>query len=116
MTKDADLLWDMHELKRECIRRSRGPQALAALANYVRTNSNVFVQNGPGSFGPAERSRRENQIKALADATDDLAKRAGDGSVQYQDFVEILGLLHAAGFFPLNGLVGDVAMALEGVK
>jgi len=49
----------------------------------------------------------------LADATDDLAKCAGDGSVQYQDFAEILGLLHAAGFFPLNGLVSDVAMALE---
>jgi hypothetical protein len=26
------------------------------------------------------------------------------------------GLLHAAGFFPLNGLVSDVTMALEGVK
>jgi hypothetical protein len=116
MTKDADLLWDMHELKRECIRRSKGPLALAALADYVRTNSHIFVQDGPGMFGLAERSRRENQIKALADATDDLAKRANDGSVQYQDFEDILGLLHAAGFFPLNGLVGDVAMALEGVQ
>jgi hypothetical protein len=116
MTRDSELLWDQHELKRECIRRADGPKALADLAAYVRQHSNIFVQDGPGSVGPAERTRRETRIKALGDSIAELAQRADDGSVHYQDFEEFLGLLHAAGFFPPNGLVGDVAFALEGVR
>lgn len=116
MTKQGDLLWDTRELQRECVRRSSGPPTLAALAKYVRTNSNAFVQDGPGRLGPAERTRRENHIKALADEIDKLAKQASNGSVQYQQFEEVLGALHAAGFFPLGGLVGDVARALGGVE
>jgi hypothetical protein len=116
MTKTGDLLWDTRELERECIRRREGPRALAALADYLRTNANVFFQDGARGIGSSERSRRENQIRALADAANDLAKAAGGGSVQYQDFEDILGLLHATGFFPPNDLISDVAMALEGVK
>jgi hypothetical protein len=115
MTKDGDLLWDQHELKRECVRRSNGPRALTALAEYVRSHAHLFVQDGARSFGPAERTRREGHIKAIADEIDELAKRAGAGSVQYQQFEESLGALHAAGFFPLGSLVSDVAFALEGV-
>ena len=116
MTKRNELLWDALELQRECIRRSSAPPALAALADYVRTNSWAFVQDGPGSFGPAERTRRENHIKGLADTIDKLAKRAAEGSVQYQQFEEVLGALHAAGFFPAGGVVSDVAKALDGFK
>ena len=116
MTLDSEVLWDQHELKRECIRRADGPKALGELAAYVRQHFNIFVQDGPGSVGPVERTRREARIKSLGDAIAELAQRADDGSVHYQDFEEILGLLHAAGFFPPNGLVGDVAYALEGVR
>jgi hypothetical protein len=116
MTRDSELLWDQQELKRECIRRADSPGALAKLSAYVVEHSNLFVQGGPGSAGPFERTRRENRIKALGKALSDLAQRADDGSVHYQDFEEILGLLHAAGSFPPNGLVGDVAYALEGVR
>ena len=115
MTKDGDLLWDRHELKRECVRRSSGPRALTALAEYVRSHAHLFVQDGARSFGPAERTRREGHIKAIADKIDELAKRTGSGSVQYQQFEEALGALHAAGFFPMGNLVSDVAFALEGV-
>lgn len=115
MTKDGDLLWDAQELRRECVRRSAAPPALEALAEYVRKHSNIFVQDGPGSLGPAERTRREKHIQAIADEVDRLAKKAGNGSVQYQQFEEALGALHAAGFFPLGGLVSDVARALQGI-
>lgn len=116
MTRDSELLWDQHELKRECIRRADGPKALADLAAYVRQHSNIFVQDGPGSVGPAERTRRETRIKALGDSIDELAQRVDDGSVHYQDFEEFLGLLHTAGFFPPNELIGNVAFALEGIR
>jgi hypothetical protein len=116
MTKDNELLWDPRELQRECIRRSDAPPALAALAAYVRDHFSLFVQDGPRSLGPAERADREEHIKSLGDEVDKLAKRAADGSVQYQQFEEVLGALHAAGFFPAGGLVGDVARALEGIK
>ncbi len=116
MTKDGDLLWDARELQRECIRRSDAPPALTELAKYVRAHSALFVQDGPRSLGPAERASREKHIKALADEVDDLATRAALGSVQYQQFEEVLGALHAAGFFPAGGLVGDVAKALEGIR
>jgi hypothetical protein len=115
-TRDGDLLWDTRELHRECIRRSNAPPALAALAEYVRAHSALFVQDGPRSFGRAERAEREKHIKALADEVDKLAKRSGDGLVQYQDFEEVLGALHAAGFFPAGGLVSNIAKALEGVR
>lgn len=114
MTRDGDLLWDHRELQREYVRRTNGPQSLAALAKYVRTHAHLFVQDGPRSFGAAERKRREDHIRAIADEIDELAKRAGDGSVQYQQFEEALGALHAAGFFPQGQLVSDVAFALEG--
>lgn len=68
------------------------------------------------SFGPAERTRRENHIKALVDEIDKLAKKAKDGSVQYLEFEELLGALHAAGFFPQGQLVSDVAHALEAIR
>ena len=89
-----DSLWDQHELKRECVRRSAGPHALAALAEYVRAHAHLFVQDGTRSFGTAERTRREDHIKEIANEIDDLAKRAVNGSVQYQQFEEALGALH----------------------
>lgn len=116
MTKEGDLLWDARELHRECIRRSDGPPALSELAAYVRQHSSLFVQDGPGSLGPSERASRVEHIEALAHETEKLAERAKDGSVQYQQFEEVLGALHAAGFFPTGQLVSTVAFALEGVR
>ena len=96
------------------MRRSAGPRALTALAEYIRAHANLFVQDGARSFGAVERTRREDHIKEIANEIDDLAKRAVNGSVQYLQFEEAMGVLHAAGFFPLRDLVSDVAYALEG--
>jgi hypothetical protein len=62
-----------------------------------------------GSLRSSERAGRIEHIKALADGTDKLAEGAKDGSVQYQQFQEVLGALHAAGFLPAGDLVSNVA-------
>jgi hypothetical protein len=108
----SELLWDAHELRRECESRANAPPALTALADYTRTHSALFVRNGPQMMGPAETAQREQRIKALADKVDELATQAANGSVRYQDFEEVLGALHAAGFFPRGDLVSAVAKSL----
>ena len=58
-----ELLWDTHNLRQECERRTKATAALAALANYVHSYSALFVHNGPqmltraagGSKAPADR-------------------------------------------------------------
>ncbi len=116
VTRNSELLWDKHELKRECIRRLDGPKALEGLADYVHQHPKSFVQHDPGRMGPAETAQQEARIKGLGDQIAQLAQRASDESVHYQDFEEILGMLHRAGYFPPNGLVSAVAFALEGVR
>jgi hypothetical protein len=111
-TNVADLIWDPHELRRECERRINGPAALAAVADYTRRNSPFFVRNGPRMLTPAETDRRRQRIEALADKLDDLARSAGDGLVEYRQFEMALGQLHAEGFFPETALVSAVAKAL----
>jgi hypothetical protein len=76
----------------------------------------LFVQDGPRSLGAAERAQREAYIRALADEAEGLAAQPVEVTVQYQEFEEILGALHAAGFFPAGELVSNVAFALEGVR
>ena len=108
----ADLIWDTQELLRECERRNTGPAALAAVADYTRRHSEMFVRHGPRMLTPAETTRRRQRIEALADQLDVLAKSASDGLVEYRQFETILGRLHAEGFFPDNELVSAVAKNL----
>jgi hypothetical protein len=108
----TELLWEPRELKRECERRSAAPAALRALAEYVKPNAALFVRSGPAMLMPAETSRREQRILALADSIDELGAQAADGRVDYSQFDELLGQLHALGFFPRNDLVSDVGRAL----
>lgn len=108
----TELLWDTHELRRECERRAKAPPALAALAEYVRTNSALFVRISAQMLAPTEATQRRQRIKALADELDGLADQARDGLIQYPEFESVLAALHAAGFFPDGELVSGVARAL----
>jgi hypothetical protein len=108
----TELLWDAHELRRECERRAKAPPALAALADYVRTNSALFVRSGAQMLAPVETTQRRRRIEALADKLDELAATAREGLIKYPEFEVVLGALHAAGFFPDGGLVSAVAQAL----
>jgi hypothetical protein len=108
----AEPLWETRELLRECRRRTDGPAALTALADYARQNSALFVRSGPSMLSPADTTKRQKQIEATAKEIDDLAQRAREGFVDYMDFEPHLRDLHAAGFFPENELVSAVAQAL----
>jgi hypothetical protein len=108
----ADLIWDTQDLRRECERRKTGPAALAAIADYTRQHSELFVRNGPRLLTPAETMKRRQRIEALADQIEALAEGARDGLVEYRQFEAILGRLHAEGFFPDNDLVSAAAKAL----
>ncbi len=109
----TELLWDPHELKRECARLGSAPQVLAALAAYVKTNARFFVRHGPNMLSTAETSRREQSIQEVASQIDDLAKKAGDQIVHYPEFDRLLGQLHTLGFFPPMEHISDVSRALE---
>lgn len=108
----SEPLWETRELQRECQRRTNGPAALTALAQYVRQNSTVFVRSGPHMLSPADTAKRQQQIESLATALEDLAGKARAGFVDYMDFEPLLRDLHAAGFFPEGELVSAVAHAL----
>jgi hypothetical protein len=53
----ADLIWDTQELRRECERRKTAPAALAAVADYTRRHSELFVRNGSRLLTPAETAK-----------------------------------------------------------
>lgn len=108
----AELLWDTHELRRECERRTKAPPALAALADYVRASSGMLARTGAHMTSPAEAAQRRQRVEALADDLTALSKKARDGLVKYPDFEAVLGALHSLGFFPEGRLVSDVAEAL----
>jgi len=108
----ADLIWETQELRRECERRNAGPAALAAIADYTRRHSELFVRNSPRMLTPAETTKRRQRIEALADQLDALSESAREGLVEYRQFEGILGRLHAEGFFPDNELVSAVAESL----
>jgi transcriptional regulator with XRE-family HTH domain len=108
----ADLIWDKHELRRECERRVTIPVALTSVAAYTRQHADMFVRNGPRMLSPAETTKRRQRIVALADQIDALAETAKDGGVEYHQFETLLGRLHAEGFFPDSELVSAVAKTL----
>lgn len=82
--------------------------ALRAVAEYTRRMSMYFVQNGPASINPEEKSAHEQHIIDLANKIELLALAENSS---YEQFDEILRQLHALGFFPENSLVMDVARA-----
>lgn len=107
-----ELLWDTHNLRQECERRTKATAALAALANYVHSYSALFVHNGPQMLTRAARNQRRQRIEALADRLDRLAKKTSAVSANYQQSEVLLGELHAAGFFADSELVSTLAAAL----
>ena len=108
----TELLWDTHELRRECERRTKAPPALKALADYIKSHSGIFVTIGPQMLAPTESAQRKRRIESLAEEIQNLADKARDGIAEYPEFEAVLGALHAAGLFPENGLVSAVAHAL----
>ncbi|MGH6876467.1 MAG: helix-turn-helix domain-containing protein [Rhizomicrobium sp.] len=108
----ADPLWETRELLRECRRRTDGPAALTALADYARRNSAAFVRSGPAMLSPADTAKRQKHIEAIATQIEELARKTREGFVDYMDFEPLLRDLHASGFFPENGLVSAAAQAL----
>jgi hypothetical protein len=91
--------------------RESGP-ALKAVADYTRKHSSISVTDGPRMLTPAQRTRRRQEIEALAQQIDDLAAAAVEGKAEYAQFEDILGKLHLAGFFPEMSLISAVAKAM----
>lgn len=108
----GEVLWDTHDLRLECERRTSTPSSIAALAQYVRAHSSFFVRSGPHVLTPAATAQKRQRIEELADRLDDLAGKAKEGLADYQQFEAVLGELHTAGFFPTGELVQAVASAL----
>jgi hypothetical protein len=88
-----------------------GVPALRAVAQYTRQNSSAFSY-GPRMLTPDQKSRRRQNIEALADKLDELAHAAVDGKASYVEFESILNKLHALGFFPEISLISAVAKAM----
>jgi len=107
-----ELLYDHHELRRICERRTAAPPALEEVAAYTRKHSSRFARLEPKMLGPEETRQRERYIETLAEKISELANEARDGLVSYQEFDTLLGALHAAGFYPDGELVSAVARAL----
>lgn len=109
----TELLWDPHELKRECARLNSAPHVLTTLAAYIKANASMFVRNGPNMLSPADTSRREKSIQDVAAQIEDLAQKANSQPVHYPEFDRLLGHLHGFGFFPPMEHISEVSRALE---
>jgi hypothetical protein len=82
--------------------------ALKAVAEYTRGTSKFFVQSGPKSLNPAEKTKHEKRIVDLAN---EIASLAIADDASYEQFDKILRQLNTLGFFPDRALVSDVARA-----
>ena len=71
--------------------------ALKAVAEYTRRTSKFFVQTGPKSFNPEEKTAHEKRINDLADKIDTLANAHNSS---YEQFDEILRQLHTLPSLP----------------
>ena len=91
--------------------RKSGP-ALKAVADYTRKHSSISVTDGPRMLTPAQRTRRRQEIEALANKIDELATAAAEGKAEYAQFEDLLSKLHSAGFFPEMSLISAVAKAM----
>lgn len=108
----SEVIFDKSELEHECETRAKAPGALAALAKYVRKNSEFFVRSGPNMLTPVATASHIRRIEAIADKLDALAGKAREGLADYQQFDAVLGELHAVGSFPDRDLVSAAAKAL----
>jgi hypothetical protein len=72
----------------------------------------MCVRFGLSMLTPADTTKWQKQIEATSKQIDDLTHLAHEGFVDHIDFDLYLRDLHAAGFFPENGLVSAVAQAL----
>ena len=84
---------------------------LKAVAEYARQNSSAFSY-GPRPLTPDQKSRRRQNIEALADKLDELADEATSGKASYAQFENLLNKLNDLGFFPQLSLVSAVAQAM----
>lgn len=84
---------------------------LKAVAEYTRKNSSAFSY-GPRPLTPDQKSRRRQNIEALADKLDVLADEASSGKASYAQFENLLNKLNDLGFFPQLSLVSAVAQAM----
>lgn len=109
----AELLWDHHELKRQCAGMSIAPTALATLAGYVDAHAHMFVRHGPNMLSPQESAKREQNIRAVASQIANLGRKATVQIVPYPEFDRLLRQLHALGFFPPMENISEIAGALE---
>ncbi len=86
--------------------------ALGTVARYVRLHADKTARDGAALFSPEEAQARKQQVEALADRVDDLAKTE-DGPPRYADFELLLHKLHDLGFHPDGRLVSAVAHAIQ---
>jgi len=87
--------------------------ALRGVADDARTRAQFSVAQTSHVMRPDVRSRYIGHINELAACLDELAAVAEQQAVRYEQFEAILRGLHAAGFFPLDELVSDVARAVQ---
>jgi hypothetical protein len=106
------LLFDKHQLRRECQRRRGAATALRAVAEYVQAHSSIFVRDGARLMSPEHVSKQKERIEAVGRRISELAAPAEQGTVTYDQFESLLGDLHKLGFFPETSLVSAVAHAL----
>ena len=109
-----EVLWTKEDLQRECGRRSTAPAEIAVVGNYVKQHAGIFVRHGPRVLTQNEADDRRRRIDACGDKLLDLAGKVEMGRAGYRQFEQILGELHALGFFPTNEMVAAVARSLTG--
>jgi DNA-binding XRE family transcriptional regulator len=114
-------LWNVVELQR--VVTGNDPSAptldrlLHLIAEKVRSNSHLFVQNGPKSFGPTEIRERQQAIEKQADELERLASGGLQAMIDNQLKIEdIFFRLQVFGTRAPDALVSNVAQALEALS
>lgn len=85
--------------------------ALLELAQYMETNSDIFVTDGPKLLDPAERDERKRKIISLSYELKRLGDTVSQGNIRYRDVDRLLQDLRQLGSFGTNALVSNVARA-----
>ena len=103
-------LVDLHDLRQRVVLRIRGA-VLRAIADDMKTTSNIFARSGSKMPTLEETTERKLAIEKLASEIGELAEKAEQGSGSYRQFETILHQLHGLGKFPDNAAVSAVAHA-----
>jgi len=106
-------LVDLHDLRETVVLRTRGA-VLRAIADDMKTTSDISARSGSKMLTPGERTERKLAIEELAAEIGELAEKAEQGSGSYRQFETILHQLHDLGKFPDNAAVSAVAHAFPG--